>query len=77
MEGMMKKFNSEQGAKEFVAKSGKAHVVIINHKRAKVDTDGQVEYLSEDKETLLIKKSRKDKKRSSIPEDTENRQQNG
>ena len=45
----MKKFNSEQGAKEFVVKSGKAHVVIINHKRAKVDTDGHVEYLSNDK----------------------------
>ena len=62
MEGKMKKFNSEQGAKEVVAKSGKAQVVIINNKRAKVDIDGHVEYLSDDKETLLIKRSRKDKK---------------
>ena len=59
----MKKFNSEQGAKEFVAKSGKAQVVIINNKRAKVDIDGHVEYLTDDKETLLIKRSRKDKKK--------------
>jgi hypothetical protein len=48
MEGKMKKFNSEQGAKEFVAKSGKAKVVIINKKRAKVDINGHVEYLSKD-----------------------------
>jgi hypothetical protein len=49
MEEKMKKFNSEQGAKEFVAKSGKAQVVIINKKRAKVDIDGHVEYLSKEK----------------------------
>ena len=69
----MKKFNSEQGAKEFAVKSGKAQVVIINNKRAKVDIDGHVEYLSDDKETFLIKRSRKDKKRSSSSlDDTEN-----
>ena len=45
----MKKFNSEQGAKEFVAKSGKAQVVQINKKRAKVDIDGHVKYLSKEK----------------------------
>jgi hypothetical protein len=61
MEGKMKKFNSEQGAKEFAVQSGKAQVVIINNKRAKVDI------------TLLIKRSRKDKKRSSSRlDDTEN-----
>ena len=69
----MKKFNSEQGAKEFAVKSGKAQVVIINNKRAKVDIGGHVEYVSNDKETLLIKRSRKDKKRSSSSlDDTEN-----
>ena len=69
----MKKFNSEQGAKEFAVQSGKAQVVIINNKRAKVDIGGHVEYLSDDKETLLIKRSRKDKKRSSSSlDDTEN-----
>jgi len=49
MEGKMKKFNSEQGAKEFVAKSGKAQVVKINNKKAKVGIDGHVEYLAKDK----------------------------
>ena len=69
----MKKLNSEQVAKEFAIQSGKAQVVIINNKRAKVDIDGHVEYLSEDKESLLIKRSRKDKKRSSSSlDDTEN-----
>ena len=69
----MKKFNSEQGAKEFAVQSGKAQVVIINNKRAKVDIGGHVEYVSDDKETLLIKRSRKDKKRSSSSlDDTEN-----
>ena len=69
----MKKFNSEQGAKEFAVQSGKAQVVIINNKRAKVDIGGHVEYLSDEKETLLIKRSRKDKKRSSSSlDDTEN-----
>ena len=69
----MKKFNSEQGAKEFAVQSGKAQVVIINNKRAKVDIGGHVEYVSNDKETLLIKRSRKDKKRSSSSlDDTEN-----
>ena len=45
----MKKFNSEQGAKEFVAKSGKTQVVKINNKKAKVGVDGHVEYLPKEK----------------------------
>ena len=57
----MKKFNSEQGAKEFAAQSGRTQVVIINNQRAKVDIDGHVEYLSDDKGSSTRKRSRKEK----------------